>query len=267
MTEYNRALWPVTIALALLGVFTPQMTITAVVVLGQAHFGLTYFYQARAGKITRRYCMKYLLAVLAIGLFLAATDYSIRALLLLTGSIFSIHFIADEAHLLELRQSPLTRALSALFTLTYGSYILAQTYGIDITPYPAGLLLCIALLYAWKQRSFREWYFAALGITLSVVLLSQWAVPYEKILASIILLHYARWYYGYFLRLETKILQQRYLKNVALANALIMAGFILYSRNTNTPFLSSLWIAYDLRCFYVWTLLHIAASLRLPKTS
>ena len=77
-----------------------EIVVTAYIVLGQAHFGLTYLYQARAGKLklSPLLCTSYL--AILLGLFWLVFHYKV-AMMLIISSLFVVHYYLDEFRLNE----------------------------------------------------------------------------------------------------------------------------------------------------------------------
>jgi hypothetical protein len=124
----------------------------------------------------------------------------------------------------------------------------------------------IALIYAGFVFTKRfkpdvlSAYYALILLGLAAIALSGVAIPPEYLVGAVILYHYASWYVHYYVRFAPKPERQRgYLIDMLSVNALIIAAYALY---LYVPQLWPLSYAFLPIYFYIWTILHIASSVR-----
>lgn len=239
------------------------------VVLGQAHFFLTYLYQARAGKIGWTYLVLYVIAVSAL---FGAAAYSGDArawTFVLAGSIFAVHFFADE---MMMHSMPLTRSrkmLGASFVILYGGLLVREAYEIEMSPIVylvAGVGVVPLVLERLRERSIQipDMFMLSGIVVLFCIFLVPWSVSLASALGFIILFHYARWYLFMFFRFYTEAGKPRlygYVRDIVLMNALAMAAYATY-RLGGIEFLRYL---FNPTYFYIWTVLHVLFSIRVPN--
>lgn len=248
---------------------TENMTY-AFVVLGQAHFLLAYLYQWRAGKIGLAYALWYAAAFGALVFaFVTIPDPGVWSLAL-AGTIFAIHFFVDEMHINGIPLTGETRLLGFAFIFLYGMLLLRSAYDIDEPILVGGIALaaCIPLIYSrLESRSIRAaemFFLSAIGILLLIIYVP-WSILLTTTLGFIVLFHVFRWYFFYFFKLnenpdKTKL--RRYLIDVAVVNGLTFALFALYLLY---PAFRMLEYAFLPTYYYLWAMLHVAFSARLPQ--
>ncbi len=259
----------ITIAVALILPF--KLMAFTVIVLGQGHFLLAYWYQAEAGKLDGR----------KIALLSGGFSFLLWLVLLvpvsyynfITGAGFLLHFALDEGRLLNKKHSVYT-ALEALpFMLIYGAMIAEGYLSLHILPYMAGLsvlaIICYVVLCVRNKRAPTTTSYAFFSwAVLSIILyfLAQKFVPGYAIMWfwGLILVHYLIWYAVYWFKLsertEQKPQRTEYIWRVVALNLALVFLAVLYLLNV-IPLLDLL---FGVGAFNVWTLMHGFSSIR-PK--
>ncbi|MBN9416143.1 MAG: hypothetical protein J0I12_11935 [Candidatus Eremiobacteraeota bacterium] len=252
-----------------------RSVIRLMIVLGQGHFLLAYFYQFRAGKIGPLYVLNYgfwaclILLVywmhpFAAGLTAVATVY------------FAWHMAVDEFYLselpLRLRSSPLHlgRLLEMLpLMLVYAAAVVdamlahgvwrefPELMGPALQLTSLSLLAYVALIgFARYRPDGRSCYFLVAGGCLDVAAKLGWLqqVQAPKLSGFIILFHYFSWYLHYYLSLERG--RGVYLRQVALVNVLVLGLYGVFGAEGLG------WLLFQEQNFYLWTLMHLISSTR-----
>jgi hypothetical protein len=247
------------------------------IVLGQGHFLTAYFYQWKAGKMTRGYLLRYLLAAAAIvGCYTAWPDY--RRLVAFTTIYFLLHMLWDEQYLLrlpmDLRQSPmhLGRTLEmAPIVLLFSARVVDDMFAWDAwrtTPFveiaqpSCWGILAVYLLCALGgliKTDYKSAYLLGWGIALLGASYTTWyyRIPTGKVTGFIIIYHYLNWYLHYYLSLPAGRHREVYARRVFFLNALVVGAYFTWgSSGPGRWFFQNDW-------FYVWTLLHLITSTRI----
>jgi len=251
-------------------IFASDREIVALfVVLGQAHFLLTYLYQARAGKIGWKYLVLYALALSSLFVIASGSNDPRSWTFVLAGSVFAVHFFVDEMMMHEL---PLTRErklLGAAFIFLYSALLFRGAYDVSFPLVSCAIavgLVAPITLQRLRERSIRvpDMFFLGSIFVLLFVFLVPWSVSLASALGFIILFHYARWYLFMFFRFLMEDGRPRlygYVRDVVAVNAVAMAGYGLY----RVGGITMLRYVFDPTYFYIWTIMHVLFSVRLPK--
>lgn len=238
----------------------PLLALPTYVVLGQGHFLITYLYQARGKKITKRYLALYIPTALIL-FFLAATWFSFDALMLLTGTVFAVHFFYD-----ELRLMPTERLAGRLLCLLppvvmFSAMLARHLVSFDIASVATTLVILFVatLIVVPKTRrlflSPSSLYVNSATLLLILIHILKLPVTSEILFSFIILFHYGTWYVHFYHKLYPyTAVHGRFVAEVLSINAVIVVGSVLY---VSLPSLSYLEYFYEPTYFYVWTLLHI----------
>lgn len=250
-----------TATLSLLAFLPARFFFLAFIMLGQGHFLMTYLYQWKAGKMTLRYLALYALALGGLA-WLASFVLPLPVLLLITGSVFALHFFYDEARLYA-RDNGVSLGLvwypALLFLLT----LVKILYAFDVLPAIVIATLLLILQYARSEGKENPHpstgkYMSVFSTVLLTLLLAPVSISATAVLGAIILYHYMSWYVHYFFRLKDNHRPLRpYLGNGVLVNALVIGGFALYLLSASGPVQDGLGFVFAERYFYMWTLLHI----------
>ncbi len=240
--------------------FPFQWVVWSYIVFGQAHFLMTYIYQARGKKMTHGYLViAALLAVCAAAYFIL--DGSIIPLILMVSVLFAAHFSLDELTLHDESWTKSSLISVALFTCLFFSFVL-----VDISPtfvLVPGIAALIFTVYvagrmvAERLPSVGErylWYIAVIVAILSFTVPSFSAL---NVLACIIWLHGFNWAIGYGVRLRGRGAEEpRYwgLTIVTFAGSLV--GWALFQ------FWGMEWLGalFALGPYYAWAIAHILLS-------
>ena len=110
------------VAIAAAALLSFGQVVMVFVIVGQAHFLMTYFYQYRGGRMTRNYVIVAGLLLLYSTWYLL-TAMSITPLVLLIGVLFSAHFAYDEFTLHNEKHSVLNILTVVGFTSLFASFV------------------------------------------------------------------------------------------------------------------------------------------------
>lgn len=249
------------VTLALLAFLPSRFFFLAFIMLGQGHFLMTYLYQGKAGKMTVRYLVAYALSLAALA-YLATFVLPLPVLLLVTGSIFALHFFYDEARLYA-RDNAVSLGLVWYPALLFLLALVKLLYAFDVLPVVVIGTLLLIFQYARSEGKENPHpstgrYMSVLSGVLLALLLTPISISATAVLGAIILYHYMSWYVHYFFRLKDNRRPLRpYLGNGILVNALVIGGFALYLLSSGGALHTALDAVFAERYFYMWTLLHI----------
>ena len=258
------------VAIGVVALLSSNAVLYTFVVLGQAHFVITYLYQAKAGKIGWKYIALYILAAGLLVYSLATLSQPQLWTLMIAGSIFAVHFFVDEMFINGVKLTNESRLLGGAFIFLYAALLLRAAYGVD-QPLGIGALAfaaCTPLLYK-KMRSRTvstpEMFFLCCVVILLFILFVPVAISVTSALGFIILLHYMRWYLYYFFRFGTApdtSRFRRYIVDVLFINAVVLTCFLAY---LYVPQFSVLVFVFGPAYFYGWTILHVLFSIRISQ--
>ncbi len=261
-----------TIVASMVAFFSDATILLFIIVFGQVHFLLAYFYANKSGKINRSYGIRFfwvflLAAVLAILVFRNAGYFP--WLILVTGAIFTAHYTTDEIHLFSL-QNVLHRVVGVLgMTLTWSAVfverLFAQTVFLTVLLSVFGVSLI--LFFLWRNRrvltrSFRGGFFAVWYILHGLFSVSAALVfdtlSINQILGFIVLTHYVHWYLFSTIRYGGSELSF-YVDTILWGHALAFLMFVLYAL---APHSGVLFLFFHPAFFYGWTIVHILMTFR-----
>lgn len=243
----------------------------AFVVLGQAHFAMSMFYQVRAGKADARY-----IAILAIGLVAALLYFSTGAgftpIFIVTVLCFAAHFSFDEFQLQKCPFGVPQKATFILFILLFAamlSYSLLPKFA--LTAFALALLFpayaATRIIFSSDAPTRAESYIWLVGVLL-MVLAFGFSVEPVVLLAVISILHITNWYADYGRRLADSGNTARlrsYWTEVLLLIALMASLYTWYLSGA-----TALTVLFNVMYYYAWALVHFAlsaVSVRRPKVS
>jgi len=249
------------IVLALLAFLPAHYFFLAFVMFGQGHFLMTYLYQWKAGKIGPRYLALYI-PIFTLLAYLATFVLPLPLLLLITGSVFALHFFYDEARLYA-RDNGISLGLVWYPALLFLLVLAKLLYGIDVVP-----AIVVGTLFLALQSARREGkgdphastgrYMLTFSAFLLLILLVPSSLSPTAVLGAIILYHYLSWYVHYFFRLRDAGRPLRpYLVNGILVNAIVILSFAAFLMLAAGPAKQALSFIFAEQYFYMWTLLHI----------
>ena len=243
----------------------------AFVVLGHAHFALSYWYQYKAGKVKKRYILPFILAAIFF-LYLALNVSIWFSLFVVTFFIF--HNCFDEFKLNGGKPTPeYTGVIFVLVSYFVGwsaDFFLQTEWTRVCILIGVILAACIYTLKAikgrfeWPIRSVYMWFLLAV---LGVFTFLEFHGPRpdaREVVGAIILFHYFSWYIRLAFRFKEdgRDVFMTYLKRVFIANAVFISGYIAIVVVWNTEGLLYQ-VTYRPFGFYAWTLLHLITTFRL----
>lgn len=258
------------LALVSVVLLDPYQVTIAFIVLGQGHFLLTYLYQWKAGKVGITYLSLYALALCALWAGFAFIPDPLSWSYLIAGTIFSIHFFVDEMHINKMALSLEQKLVGFAFVLMYSGLLFDALYAFEAPLLLSALAFVACLPLAIEKIRARsisgaEMFFFGSILVLAALLYSQISIHITLALGFIILFHYVRWYLFYFFRFieeEGRSRFRRYLIDVGVTNALVIALFVGYFYLPQLAFLRFL---FRPEYFFAWTILHVVFSIRISK--
>lgn len=252
------------VLLLLLFISTPSVFL-AFVILGKAHFALTYFYQKQAGKITPLVLGLQILSLVLLVLIAESSRYP--WFLLVAGTLFAIHFFQDEIKMFG--RAPDAKLFLAGMAMATGYFGFLADAVFDFNVLSLSFLTGVVLLFLSLAFSFfknepidaLQCYFGFIFIIFCLLWIFHIPVPLSTLLGSVLLLHYTRWYIYYFWKIkDNSFAKKRYL---SLALGINIAVFLVYFASISFPLLEPIYIyLYSPLYFYIWAILHIVFSLR-----
>lgn len=252
------------VAILLFSISTP-LVFLSFIILGKAHFALTYFYQKQAGKITKNVIF---LQILALGLlFIIARPERYPWFLLMAGSLFAVHFFQDEIKLFGKVPNAKLFLAGMAMAMGYFGFLADAVFSFHILP--VSLLVGIILFFLSLALSFFEktpfdtlqLYFGFILIIFCLLWIFSIHLPLPTLLGSVLLLHYTRWYIYYFWKVKPNTLALR--KYLSLSLAINIAVFAVYFASITFHLLSPMYLyLYSPLYFYIWAILHIVFSFR-----
>ncbi len=250
-------------AMAFLGAFTiPNSWITiAFVVVGQAHFVMTYLYQYRGKRMNAWYLLTFGALLAALGLYLFLVGESLLPIFLAVATLFSIHFALDEVTLhgevLDMRTGTTVIGFVALFIVMMLA-LAFPVYPFTSLPLIVGIIILCGVgtrLLTRARVSASEQYLWFVAVLLCVMGLGFGLL--QQVLAMVILLHCFNWAFGYGERVrEDSGRARRYWFETSLtlvASVALYATFVLL----HVPFLRYFFL---LTYYDAWAIAHIILS-------
>lgn len=264
------------VALSLLSValFSDSQILNLLIILGQAHFLISYFYMHKVGKLDVAFQKKIVsLAVVISGLCIYVYNHQeyLNLLAFLTGVLFVFHYYNDEIKVQGVQHYYFilgSLASMVAFSGVYANKLFGITYPLVYIAGVISLLLFFYFLYVlMKNREnmksktlFYLLFFTFLNCTIPTLLISVPSVSGYQIFGFIILFHYFRWYiyYADFLKDDTQSLYF-YIKTIFSIHFLVIALYVQY---TLLKYDSYLIYIFAPIFFYGWTVMHILLSIR-----
>lgn len=246
---------------------TPEQMLVCFIVFGQGHFLAAYYYQWRAGKISERGFSLYV--AVALALFTAAyITQRIDIISFVTFFVFLLHHFQDEV-LLFGKQRSLIRSFEQLGPVIMFTALTADALFMTSLAVAACIavvaLTCVYALFSWHKRYRPDALSAYLGLVttgLMAIALFGATIDMLIIVGALILNHYICWYVHFYFRFKKdRAKLKRYFRDMIIINAIVVAGFSAFLLIPDTHVLL-LWIFVPLY-FYIWTILHIASSVRI----
>ena len=261
------------IVLFFIVLLSPYHVMHAFVVLGHAHFALTYLYQYKAGKIKPIYVLPFIISA-AFFLFLT---YAYPALFVLfVATFFLFHNFFDEFKLNGLKPSVEYFAVIMIAMAFLTGWSIDFYYDMGATrPVIYGGLVVALLLFIIKAvvssihlpiKSAYFWFLFLIIILFATLEFSGNRLDARETIGGTILLHYFSCYMrlGFRFREAGGEVFNPYLIRVFMVNAIFIAGYIIIvivldKNNVLYPMI------YRPQAFYAWTLLHLITTFRFAE--
>lgn len=260
------------VALLIVIAFSPVHVLDVVVVLGHAHFALTYFYQYKAGKVKGRYLFLYLIGLAVF--FYISFSYFI-AFTVFVATFFLFHNFFDEFKLRQEKPSVEYLAIILLLVAILSGWTADYfSRGSNITNLlivgavgVSTLLLLVKGIIGQLHLDLKSPYMIFLiGMALLFLTLEYTGnrPDARESFGFVILLHYFAWY----IRLGVRFFKQdkenfkTYLKRIVIVNAIFMVGYYIIVVEMERQG-ASYQYTYRPLAFYVWTLMHLITTFRI----
>lgn len=264
--------WLVSILVAggMVSLFSDTAIVFGIIVFGQVHFLLAYFYTNVQQKIDRSYLCRFLGCLLCVG-FLAVGTYLYPVyfpwLILLTGTIFAAHYTADFLKLSGFRGAapPLIGigGLASIFMAAFLARLFPTLTVLTLAVFLAGVSGASYFLFKnrFLLRGIHSFFFVFYGLHAGIAGWLTWnaihAISINQILGMIIFTHYVHWYLYSLVRYQEKL--GFYLDTLLWGHLLVFAAFLLYVLAPHSGL--SLFFFHP-AFFYGWTLIHIFMTVR-----
>lgn len=255
------------VALGIVLTLLPQDVSSAYIILGHAHFVLTYIYQVKSGRV--RAHQMFLFAALATALFSWA-QVSPNGVTLFAASALIYHTYFSDMGILKRKMSwPYFLAMSAIMAIN-GIWLVNVLWDkyYDATPVcylVIGVASCGALMAALRKKAVEV---DAFFVFLLLVLLGYMGLAFSgytpspyKTYGFIVITHYMTSYVATIRQLHArnKVQNIKFLMLALVLNIAMFAGFVVVTHNlAQMEWLYMAW--YMPVSFYVWTLLHFAST-------
>lgn len=202
--------------------------VASYIVLGQAHFLMSFLYQWRGGQMNPRYLFLAIMLIAGTVVYFSF-DFGFTPILVLTAVAFPFHVAVDE---IFLHHEKLTRVrfITALaFVALTASLILWQILPL-LQPLFVTLIICSALWMVVRMLtgmvSKGEQYLFVVGVLFAIVF---GAAGIAVQLGALILIHVFNWAVGYGRRVrQNPIVRRRYWLEMLLFNVAVLALFLLF---------------------------------------
>lgn len=229
-------------------------------IMGQAHFLMTYLYQYRGKRMTFWYLAVAVLLLLGTYGYFFMTDFGYVPLLLVASFLFGIHFAIDEYTLhgekISAHAWPAIIGYGILFTTIVAQVVSPELVWLTYLAY--GLIpvtiLCRLILSRLSLLATERYllYTSVLMLILGVVL----HFPHQ-VLGLLLILHFMNWYVGYGVRVRAVPEKaRRYWREVILSLALVGSLFLL----SIVAYGTWAYILFGLTPYYAWAIAHILLS-------
>lgn len=237
----------------------PNDVLQLFIVLGQAHFILTYRYQTDAGWYTPKLLVVYGITLISL-FYLATTRQYDEYLVVVTATHFMIHYLFDEVKLFrrELDFSFILIVFPIFFTFSY--LIVSDQLGVSLPSVELLLgvaVACYAPILLSRKLDWERVYFIAVFVAFVAASSFFW-ISTEKAFGYIILTHYLAWYVEYYVKINNAEQRKTYIWRVTYINVGVIALYGAYVWMN----IGALGYVFMPIYFYVWTLLHTLFSMR-----
>lgn len=254
-------------SLLLVSYLPDALIIYFIIVFGQAHFLITYFYQNKANKINKSYIIRFLALLFLLStvcFYVLYNKNSFQLLIFVTLIIFASHYFKDELKIqgfdkLKTRPFGIFAVISS-----FTSVFIVKTLHLDFFYAYPFIFLAIVLSPVFifeilkTKNSNLMFLFFVLNVVLPIGFIFMDTVTGLKIAGFIILFHYIGWYLFYFEKFKNNDLNY-YTNAVVLFNLLTILSFVLYSKFSLFSFL---YVFFNPIFFYGWTILHILLTFK-----
>lgn len=267
-----QACFAMLLAVSSVFIFSDATLVLFIIVFGQVHFLLSYFYTNKSGRMNRSYATRFFWVLLGSGALAVLVFWQptyFPWLILLTGAIFAAHYTTDEIQLFSL-EHVLYRVVGVLgMTITWSAVFVERLF-IEKATLVAFLTVfgaCLAMVFLWANRQwlrqsfshrfFAVWYLLHMLFSIAAAFFFD-GMSINQVLGIIVLTHYAHWYLFSALRYGRKELSF-YLDTILWGHVLVLLMFTLYAL---APHSGVLFLFFHPAFFYGWTLIHILMTFR-----
>ena len=258
--------------LALVLVLAPYQAVLLFVVLGQAHFSLTYLDHFKKGRYSKKGALLYLIAALAA---FSALTMSMNPFILFVSVFFLLHNFFDDMRLLKDQNRPYALLATAplFILLSLASYdSLFSSDFLAVAALPLSLVFILIGIFLASQKAIRSHPYILYILGISALLMTTYnlfpEIGAERLFAFIILSHYFNWYWHIYKKYEPSAARQRsaYVRECLIVNGIIItvfSGFLIaYGGMENAIGHPLYTLVYTPYYFYAWTLMHLLVTLR-----
>jgi hypothetical protein len=248
------------VAAAVFAIILPfHILVHAFILLGQAHFFLTYLYQWRGKRMNRTYLVAAALLLAGFTLYFALSGEALPLMVLITV-LFSFHFAWDEVTLHDEQMTPGRIIAVAGFTLSFFLisllFLFPEMVWVSIAAACVGIG-AILVRFAVEHRPASRgevylWFVQALLFAVAT-----WFQLPGHVLAVIVIIHVLNWYIAYGVRLAPHPERARkYWREVFLSIAIVGALFYAHWELNQ----EALAVLFGLAPYYAWATAHIVLS-------
>lgn len=248
-----------------------------VIVLGQGHFLMSYYYTYKARKINKKYFTKFIFLLLFTGyvcFYISKNMQFYDIFVFIVSLFFTLHYFFDECKISNTIVSKEIIILYVSFIYSYSLAFLIKYFGFSIGNLSYFIVLFVYIvLYSIYilsikkivhiKTSFNHFYF--INLFLPIISIFSTKIDIIQISSFIIIFHYIRWYLFYIQKFkidpdETKL--KTYLTDIFIINLLVFLTFLIFTKyNTHKILIYFLNPLY----FYGWTMIHILLSMKISN--
>ncbi len=257
--------------------FSEPVLLQIIIIFGQAHFIVAYFYKNKSGKLDKKYINNFLYFLVLLFIptyFIGLNIVYVNYFIVFTTLIFVLHYFYDELKIFNFQDDNFKNIAALAVFLSFTTIFTMMVFELKSILYLTPVIFLIILLFGMlnfklikrdfdfsKLENLSIYLFTALNIFVPLLLLFT-DIGVLKITGFIIIFHYLRWYFFYFDRfnsLEDKKELNFYLDVVFWVHIFVIILFVIYSIDAKRGFL---FLLFGPIFFYTWTLLHIVLSIR-----
>jgi hypothetical protein len=248
-------------------IFLPNTWITvAFVVVGQAHFAMTFLYQYRGKKMNTWYLCTAGVLALATLLYVLVWGELVVPIFLVVATLFSLHFALDEVTLHADTFTPRVISTVVGFVLLFVALMLSLVFPVyPFTLFPrvvAVLMVCgiLVRLFSREPVARSEYYLWFVGSVLALMGIGLGLL--QQVLAIVILLHCVNWMLGYGVRVQNDTKRAR---RYWLETLVTLLGSVLLYLLFTLAHVGILKYFFLLTYYDAWAIAHIVLSFRASK--